>query len=69
MLASQKIAWDEANPSHVEQKQILSEFYVENPKHKSYNEIKNQHKIDMRRSIGLTEQFVDIKDSSKDLTL
>lgn len=68
-LDEQKKGWDKANPSHVEQKQILSEFYCENPAHLSYKELKAAKLKEDRLKCGLTEQGIDIKDASKDPTL
>ena len=45
-LDAQKKRWDDANPSHVEQKQIKSEFHVENPAHTSMKAMKEQKKIE-----------------------
>ena len=47
----------------------MSEFYNNNPKSFSQKAIKEAKKAEARKNIGLTENFVDIKDSSKDPTL
>lgn len=53
-IEQQKQRWDEVNPRYVEQKQILSEFYTENPVHNSYKEIDEKKKKEAREKCGLT---------------
>ena len=53
----------------MEQKHIVSEFFVEQPKHQSINEIRDEKKKEDRIKCGLTDHFIDIKDASKDPSL
>jgi len=65
-LYESKKKFDEENPAHIIQKPALPEFYVENPKHKSQKEFKEEKRKVERVKCGLTEEPVDIKDGSKD---
>jgi hypothetical protein len=53
----------------VELRKIQPEFYVENPNHKSINELKERKLMEARQSVGLLPRFLDIKDGSKDPTV
>ena len=48
---------------------MVNEFYVDNPKYKSQQELKNAKKKEFRSKAGLHEDFVDIKDRNKDPSL
>ena len=68
-LEKKKRAWDDANPSEVPQKFILSEFLVTNPPHKLKSEIrKEKHRLD-REKCGLTSHEEGIAVESGDPTL
>ena len=66
-LDNHKKAWDVRFPSHVERKpRIQPEDYIENPNYSSIAVRKSMERRNSRLNVGLTENFVDIKDSSKD---
>jgi hypothetical protein len=62
-LSNKKEIWDKANPSHVDQQFIISEYLVEKPSHTSMSEIKSQRNIQARLKNGLQETTNDIKTS------
>ena len=55
-LEYDKQKWDEKHPSSVSRPFILSEFFVDNPKHTSMQQIKAEIKREARRKANLKEE-------------
>lgn len=69
-MDKQKQDWDQANPSHIDQRQLVrNEYYVENPEYATLSHKKAALKQVARVKIGLNENFTDLRVSSKDPTL
>lgn len=66
----QKKLWDQHNPTHIELNQLIpSEFYRSNPAFNSIKAKRSLEREEARIKVGLTANFIDIKDYSVSPTL
>ena len=68
-INEQKKRWEVANPPSIEVQFIKSEFLKENPKYQSINQRREEELKEARKRMGLNEDPIDIKETSKDPSL